>query len=156
MLLGKFTQVLSDSYQIRTSEHDDRTEEDFEIISVKRYEPTEFGLQGSLFLWFGKDTPSDSYDSEGDWGASLYFSGFQNFLEFYTAPTKIDGIRKFVLYTPWDDWTQYVSVVIDEIEYAGDPSRDEDEELEDLIVRLLGNKYQLKKVSDDFVKKYID
>lgn len=156
MLIGKFTQILSDTYQIRESEKEDRTEDDFEIISIKQYEPTEFGLQGSLFNWYGKDTSSDAYDSEGDWGASLYFDGFQNFLEFYTAPTKTDGVRKFVLYTPRDDWTQHVNVVIDEIEYAGDPARDENEELEDLLVRLLGNKYQLKKVSDDFVKKYIN
>ena len=156
MLIGKFTQILSANYEIRETEKEDRTEEDFEIISVMQYEPTEFGLQGSLFNWYGKDMSSDAYDSEGDWGASLYFDGFQNFLEFYTAPTKTDGIRKFVLYTPRDDWTQYVSVVIDEIEYAGDLSSDESENLESLLVRLLGNKYQLKIVSAEFVKKYIE
>lgn len=158
MLLGKFTHVLSENYIFRESEAEQRTEDDYEILEVRMYDQTEFGQQGSLYLHYGgsKDFDWDNYDSDGDWGASIYFFGFQNFLEFYTAPSKLKGVRKFILYTPRDDWTGFEDVVIDEIEYIGDRSTDEELDFEDLIVRLLENKYQVKKVSKESVEKYLD
>ena len=157
MLLGKFTHVLSKNYVIRESEKQDRTEDDYEILEVRMYDQTEFGQQGSLFLHYGgsKDFDWDNYDSDSDWGASNYFFGFQNFLEFYTAPSRLTGVRKFVLYTPMDDWTNHETVVIDEIEYA-DQAEYEATDFEDLMVRLLENKYQVKKVSKESVEKYFD
>ena len=158
MLLGKFTHVLSKNYVIRESEKRDRTEDDYEILEVRMYDQTEFGQQGSLYLHYGgsKDFDWDNYDSDGDWGASIYFFGFQNFLEFYTTPSRLNEVRKFVLYTPSDDFTGHETVIIDEIEYAGNKSEDEELDFEDLIVRLLGNKYQVKKVSKESVEKYFD
>jgi hypothetical protein len=158
MLIGKFTNALSEHYEFRVSEKKDRTDEDYEILSVKMHQQTEFGMQGSLYMWFGgeKNFDWDNYDSDNDWGASNYFFGFQNFLEFYTAPTKFPNMRKFVLYTPRDDWTGWNSVMIDEIEYKGNLATDEEIDFEELLVTLLSNKYQLQKVTDEFVEKYIN
>ena len=157
MLIGKFTHVLSGQYQFRESEKKDRTDDDYEILSVKMYEQTEFGQQGSLFLWIGgeKDFDWTNYDSDNDWGASLSFFGFQNFLEFYTAPTKFSNTRKLILYTPRDDWTGWDSLVIDEIEYKDDIATDEMEDFEELLIKLIGKKYQLQIVSAQSLRKYI-
>ena len=157
MLIGKFTHVLSGQYQFRESEKKDRTDDDYEILSVKMYEQTEFGQQGSLFLWIGgeKDFDWTNYDSNNDMGASLSFFGFQNFLEFYTTPTKFSNTRKLVLYTPRDDWTGWVSLVIDEIEYKDDIATDEMEDFEELLIKLIGKKYQLQIVSAQSLRKYI-
>jgi hypothetical protein len=158
MLIGKFTHILLGHYEFRASEKKDRTDDDYEILSVRMYDQTEFGQQGSLFMWYGgeKEFDWENYDSDNDWGASNSFFGFQNFLEFYTAPTKLSNTRKLVLYTPRDDWTGWESVVIDEIEYKGDISTDEEEDFEELLVKLLRNKYLLQIVSDESLSKYID
>jgi hypothetical protein len=159
MLIGKFTHVLSGNFQFRESEKKYRTDEDYEILSVIISDPTEFGQQGSVKLWVGRESEVDweHYDSDTSW-MSVYFFGFQNFIEFYTTPTKFSNTRKLVLYTPRNDWTGWESVVIDEIEYKGDISSDDDEEkyFEELLVRFIGNKYQLKKVSDEYLSKYIN
>ena len=52
--------------------------------------------------------------------------------------------------------TGWESVVIDEIEYKGDISTDEEEDFEELLVKLLRNKYLLQIVSDESLSKYID
>ncbi len=158
MLIGKFTHVLSGHYEFRASEKIDRTDDDYEILSVRMYDQTEFGQQGSLLMWFGgeKDFDWANYDSNNDMGASLSFFGFQNFLEFYTTPTQFSNTSKLVLYTPRDDWTGWNSVVIDEIEYKGDISTNEEVDFEELLVKLLGNKYQLQIVPDESLSKYID
>jgi len=156
MLLAKFTHVLKDHFQFRQTDEGDRTDDDYEILEIKMYDETEFGTQGSLFCWYGgeKEFDSDSYDTSDDWGSSAFFFGFQNFLEFYTTPTKIPYITKFVLYTPSDDWSHDGHVVIDEIEFAKELQSDLD--IEDLIIRLFGNKYQLKKVTKESLKKYLE
>jgi hypothetical protein len=61
-----------------------------------------------------------------------------------------------VLYTPRDDWSGWENLVIEEIEYEGDEADDEDIDFEELIVGLLGKKYEIKKVSEDSLKKYFD
>jgi hypothetical protein len=158
MLIAKITHALEKHYSFRHTEKKDRTDDDFEILKVVMYDQTEFGQQGSLLCWYGgsEDFDWDNYDSDSDWGASAYFFGFQNFLEFYTSPSRIEGVRKLVVYTPRDDWSGDRPVVIDEIEYRGDQAEDEDLEFEDLFVRLLGNKYEIKQVSEESLANYLE
>jgi hypothetical protein len=157
MLLARITHALENKYSFRHTRSKDRTDDDFEIVSVKMYGQTEFGEQGSLFCWYGgsKDFDWDNYDS-GGWDVSAYLFGFQNFLEFYTTPSKISGLRRLVLYTPRNDWSGWEGVIVDEIEYEGSQTDDEDTDFEELIFRLLGEKYQIKKVSEESLKKYFD
>jgi hypothetical protein len=61
-----------------------------------------------------------------------------------------------VLYTPRDDWSGWENLVIEEIEYEGDEADDEGIDFEELIVGFLGKKYEIKKVSEDSLKKYFD
>ena len=157
MLLGRFTHVLSGRHSFRESEAKDRTDEDFEILQFERYEPTDFGQRGDLQVWCGtgNDFDWDRYDLNDDSGMHVYFFGFQNFLEFYTSPTKVIGLRKFVLYIPRNDWSGWEDCVVEEFEYEGDQSKDEVEDLENLLVRFVGKKYQLKKVTEESLKKYL-
>ena len=60
-----------------------------------------------------------------------------------------------MVYTPRDDWSGDRAVVIDEIEYRGDQAEDEDLEFDDLFVRLLGNKYEIKQVSEESLANYL-
>jgi hypothetical protein len=158
MLIGKFTQVLAGKYPLRESELIDRTDDDFEILKVKLYEHTEFGQQGSLLLHYGgsKDFDWENYDSDSDWGASAYFFGFQNFLEFYTSPSRTIGFQKLVLYTPADDFTGHEQVIIDEFEYDEKLLLEDTDDFEALFEQLLGEKYYVRRVNDDSVEKYID
>lgn len=157
MLLAKITHALENKYSFRHTRAIDRTDGDFEILSVKMYSQTEFGQQGSLFCWYGgsKNLDWDNQDSDG-WNVNAYLFGFQNYLEFYTAPSKVAGVRKLVLYTPRDDWSGFESIVIEEIEYEGDLADEEDIDFEELIAKLLGIKYHVKKVTEDSLKKYFD
>ena len=158
MLLGRFTEKLSGKYSFRESESKDRTDDNFEILQLERDEPTEFGETGMLQLWRGgsKDFDWDNYDSDNDWGASIYFFGFQNFLGFYTTPSTEIEKRRFVLFVPRNDWSMFQDVIVEEFDYEGDQSRDEVEDFENLLVDFIGEKYQLKKVSKDTVSKYLD
>jgi hypothetical protein len=157
MLLSKITHTLENQYIFRHTRAIDRTDDDFEILSVKMYSQTEFGQQGSLLCWYGgsKDFDWDNHESDG-LNVNAFLFGFQNFLEFYTTPSKVVGVRKLVLYTPRDDWSGWENLVIEEIEYEGGEADDEDIDFEELIVGLLGKKYEIKKVSEDSLKKYFD
>ena len=158
-LIGKFTQVLGDTISYRESKPKNRTEDDFEILQLSFYEDTEFGIQGNLQLWHGdgEDFDWENYDHD-DWGASVYFFGFQHFLEFYTAPTKSTEKSKLVLYTPRHDWTSFQSVVLEEFTFENDSfgSLDEAENVAELLCVFLNEKYRLMRVSEQYLKKYID
>ena len=151
-LLGKFSQILEEKFIFRSTEKKHRTKEDFEILKVVSYDNTEFGIQGSLFCWYGdgKDFDWENYDYD-DWGARAFFFGFQNFLEFYTTPTKEKDKNKLVIYTPFDSWTDG-HIIIDEIEY---PEHLNNQSVEDLLCLLLNTKYSLMHISTDYVSEYI-
>lgn len=157
--ISKFTHELGEKYEFRESKPKNRTDEDYEILKLRNYEKTEFGIQGALDLWHGsgKDFDWENYD-DNDWGASAYFFGFQTFLEFYTAPTKDKDKNKLILFTPSHDWTSFQSVEIEEIHF----NNDDFEDLEDtnvvaeLICILLNEKYKITKVSKNYLKKYIE
>lgn len=158
MLLGRFAHVLSGHFSYRESEKKNRTDEDFEILRLEREELTEFGEQGTLQVWCGsgKDFDWENYDSDNDWGLHTYFFGFQNSLAFYTAPTRKIGVRKFVLYIPRNDWSGWVDVVIEEFEFDDDESKDDVEGFENLLVKYIGDKYQLSVVSEESLKRYLE
>ena len=86
--IGKFSQVLGDGISYRESDPKNRTDDDYEILRLYMDEATEFGIQGGLSLWHGT---GEDFDWENlpndDSGLSIYFFEFQNFLDFYTAPT---------------------------------------------------------------------
>ena len=153
MLIGKFSEVLKEEYIIRESESKDRVDGIFDILKIRLYEDTEFGKQGSFLCWYGKfqdDHPLIN-DSELNWTTTFLWE-FQNFLEFYTSPTKNRNISKFILYTPNDDWSDG-HTVIDEIEFEHDLIEELD--IEDFMVRLLTNKYQIEKVLEESLHKYL-
>lgn len=156
--IGKFSQILGDGISYRASDPKNRTDDDFEILQVSFDEETEFGIQGGLSLWHGT---GDDFDWENynhdDWGASIYFFEFQNFLDFYTAPTTDPNKTKLVLYTPRNDWSGWQSVVVDEYIFSNDSIDDaeDSDSFAELLCVLLNEKYKLIKVSESYIKKYI-
>ena len=158
-LIGKFTQVLGETISYRGSDPKNRTEDDFEILAISLDANTEFGIQGYLALWHGDgdDFDWENYNQD-DWGASTSFYEFQSFLEFYTAPTTSEDKSKLVLYTPRHDWTSFRSVVIEEFTFENDAfdNLDEPSTVAELLCVLLNEKYKLIRVSEQYLKKYID
>lgn len=153
MLLAKFTKTLQNNYTIRESDAENRVD-DFDIIKVKLYEDTEFGRQGSFLCWYGPWDKEQAlqFDDDLAWTTDFIWE-FQNFLEFYTAPTKNSNIEKFILYTPSDDWTGG-HIVIDEIEFERNLHYELD--IEDFLVQLLSEKYTMMKVSEESLKKHLE
>ncbi len=158
-LIGKFTQVLGDTISYRGSDPKNRTDDDFEILTISLEESTEFGIQGYLALWHGdgEDFDWENYDHD-DWGASTSFFEFQSFLEFYSTPTTRIDKTKLVLYTPRHDWTSFQSVVIEEFTFDNDSFDDlyNLNTVAELLCVMLNEKYKLIRVSEQYLKKYID
>jgi hypothetical protein len=158
MLLGKFTHTLGVLYQFRHTEKKDRTNDDHEILSVELDEPTDFGQQGRLLCWYGGEQDFDwkKYQEStiDDSGMSIYFFGFQIFLNFFTEPTKSLSTRKFTIYIPKNDWGMWQDIVIEEFYYHHDQPEAESTDIERLMIKAIGEKYQLKSISDTFLNSY--
>jgi hypothetical protein len=156
--ISKFTHVLGEKYEYRESDPKNRTDDDNEILQLKSYDKTEFGIQGALDLWNGSGNDYDWEKNADIWEASVYFFEFQTFLEFYTAPTKDKEISKFILFTPSHDWTSFQSVEIEEIHFNNADFGDLEDPsvVAELICILLNEKYRVTKVSKNYLKKYLE
>ena len=156
--ISKFIHVLSERYEYRESDPKNRTDEDFEILQLKIYDKTEFGIQGALDLWHGSGNDYVWEKNADIWEASVYFFEFQTFLEFYTAPTKDKDKSKFILLTPSHDWTSFQSVGIEEIQFNNADFGDLEDlsVVAELICILLNEKYRITKVSKNYLKKSLE